>query len=59
MKIFVLSALVGALTAISMTQGTHEVKKNRLGAMEVIDWEGDNMIKQVIKPYKEFRHDYV
>ena len=58
MRILSALALVGAVATIELSEPRREVKKNKFGAMEVIDWFPSGMSKTVFMTNKELLRDY-
>jgi hypothetical protein len=58
MRILSALAVIGAVTAIELSEPRREVKKNKFGSMEVIDWFPSGMSKTVFLNNKDLLKDY-
>jgi hypothetical protein len=59
LKSAVLLALLGVAASHSMVGSSRDVRRNRFGAMEIVEWAEEGMQKQVMWPLKSFAQDYV
>jgi len=50
---------LGLATASSFTGASQEIRRNKFGAMEVIDYTETGFHKTVMKPFKSFAKDYI
>jgi hypothetical protein len=59
-NLFVLSLLgLSATQAISINSAKSEVRRNKFGAMELIDYTETGSHKTVMLPLKNFAEDYI
>ena len=58
---FAVLSLLGFAQSYQTMAGSsaQEIKRNKFGAMEVIDWTETGMKKTVMKPFKSFQKDYI